>query len=371
MLNNLILMSIISIIYLITHFAVKNKEKGERLFVIVTFVLFFILLGFRSFSFGNDTKTYVAFFEQVLTSTDNILKYGYFENGYVILNILLTKITTNPRVLIVLLSLLNCLVMARVILKESHDKYLSVIMYIGLMFLYDSTTMLRQFLALTIVVAAYKYVKERKIIKFALLILLASQFHTSSLICFIIYPLYKLKLDKKIVIGVLVLSILCTINIGTLINLASTVFKYHFGYTTRIGNIHISNIIYTLMYFVIFAISYYFINIRIPKNKMISRKNKKEYNDNNFYCNMFLVATCINCLGIGFDILSRIALYFNFFAILGLPNILKINLNKKYYFYSKLAIIFCVIVYSSVILIGRPQWYDLDNYTLCFFEKGK
>ena len=83
------------------------------------------------------------------------------------------------------------------------------------------------------------------------------------------------------------------------------------------------------------------------------------------YCMLFAVA--MNMIGINLNILARVSLYFNALTIVALPNIITKNLklikNKKMV---NLALILFYLLYSTVIIVFRPEWNSAYNYDICY-----
>ena len=119
MIFNLSLLLIILLLYFFTH--LKNsysKQKKDYLFLRITFIIFFILVSFRAFNIGNDTLTYLNFFEKCAKYKWEIVSFdGYYEGGYIILNILISYISLHPRFFLIVMSLRRPVVLPRFVRK--------------------------------------------------------------------------------------------------------------------------------------------------------------------------------------------------------------------------------------------------------------
>ena len=89
--------------------------------------------------------------------------------------------------------------------KFSVSPSLSLIVYLGLFYLI-SLSIIRQALAISICLYAYKYVISRNFRKFILCIIIATLFHYSAIISLIIYPIFH-KYKIKTVIIFLIIAI--------------------------------------------------------------------------------------------------------------------------------------------------------------------
>jgi hypothetical protein len=99
------------------------------------------------------------------------------------------------RVLLIAVSLIS-LIPIWVLYQEEvrNDGFLAIVMFlnIGLFSIYFSA--LRQVIAVGFGVIAYKFTKEKKLLLFLLMVLVATLFHKSAFILVLMYPLYHAKL---------------------------------------------------------------------------------------------------------------------------------------------------------------------------------
>ena len=100
---------------------------------------------------------------------------------------------------------------------------------------------------------------------------------------------------------------------------------------------------------------------------LVGKSNKNKIKTEvDFYLLMLLVSAAINSIAINMNVLSRLAMYYTIFSIIGIPNIVyEINsLKAKKVVY--LFFIIFLVLYSSVILELRPEWLGIDNYKMDF-----
>lgn len=72
----------------------RNKDK---LFISISFIMFFILSAFRSENIGNDTFSYISLFERIANKNDFSQFTSGYETGYVYLNKLISTINPHPQ----------------------------------------------------------------------------------------------------------------------------------------------------------------------------------------------------------------------------------------------------------------------------------
>lgn len=364
MLFNLSLIIFIMILYTILNGTKKKSKKKDLAFLRIVFILFFILVASREMTRGNDTQMYLRVFNECSIYKWSLLKTsGYMEYGYIFLNILISYISKSARFFLVVMAAIFNYSSYKFIKDNSKNYFLSCIMYIGLLFLYTSMTMMRQFTALSILLLGIKFAKEKKVIPFVLIVLFASLFHSSAYVALLYYPIYNIKYTKKKFLLIAVIGVIVSINIGTVFDYVLSIIGRVNYYSHRVGSDSISNFVYTIIYGFMFVFGLY----EIRKNN----KTKKLDKNNNFYLMSLLFATIINMLGINMNIMSRVALYFDILAIISIPNLISDNvtneINRK-----AINILFVVffVSYSSTIIYFKPEWNTAYNYKSCIFPKS-
>ena len=105
-----------------------------------------------------------------------------FEIGYVLLVKAISLLTNNPNYMFVIISFITLFGICVFVYKYSSIKWMSILLFISLGFYYTSFNMIRQFIAIAIVMLSYKYLIEKNFLKFFMIVLCASLFHMSALI---------------------------------------------------------------------------------------------------------------------------------------------------------------------------------------------
>lgn len=355
---HLLLILIIALLYLGIYSTSKvTLNKKEKIFLITCFCLIFILVASREMTRGNDTQSYLNLFKTCSTYKWAALDLKY-EKGYLLFNILLSYISSNSRFFMIVMSLIFNLGMLYFIKNNSKNYFLSIIMYICLLFYYNSMTMMKQFMALLIILLSYEQLKKGHTLKYAILVIFASFFHSTAWIAFLLYPCSKFKHTTKYAIIIFILSLIVMINLNNIIPLVASIIGKSDLYLNRIGSKNLSNIIHFLIFLVMYIFSLYETN-----------KNDIKDKSSNFNLNVLFLATMINMISINMNILSRASLYFNIFSIVVIPSLIKDiknNGNKKV---TVIMLNILLVTYSSIIIYFRPEWNSAYNYKTCIFPK--
>lgn len=333
---------------LITFFAIviytRNTEiqKKDKLFLTITFIILTFISGFRDVSVGTDTESYQSIF----------LKYVYglpdyhSELGYAYFNKLIAMLSSNPQAIIIASSIIINLGVMRFIYKNSPNAWLSVYLYITLFFYFFSFNYTRQFIAISLVLLGWNFLKDKKIITFLIFVILATSFHTSAIISLLLIFIFFSRNNTRLVPWILILSVISMLGMDTIFNYVFELFPRYQGYNT--GDISQSGGINSLiLYLVIFLVT------------LIFRKKKDP--DNNIALIIVTICAVLGVLSFEYYIFSRPSLYFNIFVIVIIP---KITSNFKGI--ESLIANYIVIIFGFAYLMYYLflNWHDVVPYEI-------
>lgn len=169
-----------------------NPQSTRVLMVIMAFLAIFV--GISDMLGGYDRYIYAELFDQIANNVrrgKNIFATSLFrmygnEFGYCFLNVGVALFSANRYIFILVATLIiyTCLYFS---FKRHTSNYaFAIILFLGLWFFF-SFTYLRQVLGVSIAWLALRYVSERNLIRFLILVLIAVTFHNSAII---LLPLY-------------------------------------------------------------------------------------------------------------------------------------------------------------------------------------
>lgn len=353
------------IIYVILSIIKKiPADLKNKIFLALIFIIICFLMATRTYGTGSDTEMYVRKFQEFCQAKWNSQIFGgYYEPLYVITNILLSYISSNPRILIVVTSIFISFAFYKFIQDNSKDYLSSIIMFIGVLLFYGAMNTIRQYIAISIILLGFKFVKEKKLLPYMLMVVLAYLFHSTALIGIFIYLIYNAKYKHTRVILIFIVAIIANIFILDLINIICGIIGRPNYYVHRVGLKNIANLIYVFMYLCLYLLSI----LLMKKNKL---KDYKQNGNNNFYLYTFVMSSAFSIIAMRMNVLARITLYFNVFSIICLPNVIMENIkveSKK--LVARIALILVFTTYSCIIIKYRPQWNTAYNYKNCFIDK--
>ena len=176
--------------YVLAH---KTNKSNSPLLLGVFFLYCALFIGLGDMIGGYDRYIYGEMFDSIADATDSGRDYSRLlflvngrEYGYFLWEVLVSQVTANRYIFILLSSLLMYFLYYKVFRKYINDYPLAAIVFLGLFF-YFSITYMRQALAVGIAWQGIKYIYERKAIKFFLIVALAYSFHNSALVFAVAY----------------------------------------------------------------------------------------------------------------------------------------------------------------------------------------
>ena len=339
--------AIIILLYLI--FGNERYKGAKTIYFTVISILLILLACLRNKTVGNDVQNYVYFFNLVNESNfKDYISKGIFEPLYVVLNYFVKIFSTDYHVFLSVVALFIYIPLFNYIKKNSNNYLLSFSAFYGFLFFFESLSGLRQYISIGLIIYSIKYVKEKKMFKFILLIFLSFLFHRSAIICLIIYPLYYMKnngiknflfLSFTIIISTLFYSYISSLLVSA---------NIYSNYVDRLGSVHVASILGAIINGIIF---------------FVLKKNLKEKNGyNNLYLNCSLVAFLLGIMSIKLNIIGRLSLYFEIFSLVSLPNAIELIKDNKTRILMKCCTIVLNMMYFYIIMYYRSDWYDVVPY---------
>lgn len=333
-----------------------NKKFNKLVFIILSFTPFIIISGFRDFSVGVDTQQFVNAYARIINMSPRNFDLLRYEQGFSYFCWTLGKISSNPQILIFTTSFFINISIGRFIYKNSDNVYLSVILYLLCNFFFSYMNIMRQAIAICILLWGYEFIKNKKYFNFLLFVIIACSFHFSSLLALLYIPLRNFKFNKNFLfvsIGISMIGFLFGENLFMLLaNLSPRLMNYLDSSFTEAN--YFAALLDFLVYFFVFAFG--IILIKQSDRKLIGTK------DNNMVIGIMGVATILSALSMKVILFDRFTPYFSIFLIIWLPNSLLKIYNAKNRMLFTVIIVSLFVVYCLIILILRPEWYGVSNY---------
>ena len=165
----------------------------------------------RGNTVGGDLENYLPYYNQMYLTkswSEMIELIGFREPGYSIFIKILGYFTGgSERYYILVTSICSLIGPFYLIYKYSNNYSYSLLLYYALGFYTNTFNNIRQSIAMSIVFISFYYLFEnRNLIKYILMVLLATTFHYSALIMVLLYPLTKNVISIKFLIKLILIS---------------------------------------------------------------------------------------------------------------------------------------------------------------------
>lgn len=189
----------------------QAKKIKKKMFVVLSFTIMALVLGLRGAEVGEDTQHFIDIFHyargiswgKALTSGfDTVYNTVWgvdlsVETGYLLLNKVIGIFTDNGQWLIFTVAALTCWLFAKFILDNCESVFLPTYIFMCESLYMSAFNLMRQILALAIAIQAYKYIKENKIRKAILIILIAFLIHKTAIIFLILIPFGRINKKQR------------------------------------------------------------------------------------------------------------------------------------------------------------------------------
>ena len=179
-------------------------KKRYNSSIILFFVIWFVLLSLRHISCGVDLWNYQYHFLTVeRLDFFSALNYTGVEQLYWGFNWIIAQIYPDFRLFIVVMAFLCAGITGWFYWKESEIPILTVLLFVTNACYSMFYSGMRQSVAMLFAIPAYYLVKEKKFLPFILIIFLATYFHKSAAVLFLLYPIFHIPLYSKYFVFVL------------------------------------------------------------------------------------------------------------------------------------------------------------------------
>lgn len=271
---------------------------------------------------GNGHGYYYGFTrisEIPLNSILNTQIYNY-EQGYVVYNKLLSFVSDNPQIYLALTSIIIFTLIGYIYGRYSENIFLSITVFVSFGLYIFSFSGLRQAIAFSITLFSFKYIVERKLIRFLVFVLLAFTIHSSAIIFLFVWGLWNIRLTNKLAIILILITF-------SLIPLYGAIFSF------------IVPIFFREKYLIYMnggtALNLMFVYLIIFVSPIFLKTNDFRICSNDYNNNLkFKIENCIRWMAyfsflfqslgfIGGDSITRIAFYFSVFLPLYIPLVYK------------------------------------------------
>ena len=196
----------------INYIAEKNGYRRKPILAF-SFILLALFVGMSDMLGGYDRYIYASLFDDIADITrlgGNYKDASIFtlypsEIGYIGSNVLISFITSNRYIFILLYTLIIYFLYYFSLKKYCINYPFAIMLFMGLMFFF-TFTYLRQMVGVGIAWFAIRYVYKKELYKFIICVLVAASFHNSAII---LVPLYFLPIKRFSQRSIIIIMSLC------------------------------------------------------------------------------------------------------------------------------------------------------------------
>lgn len=330
-----------------------NNTKSRNQYIIVISVILFLISGLRNLHVGpDDTAIYYNSYLYNGHLTYSEVYLNAFKDPFysVFARFLYDIIGPHYTILLCVYASIFVFSICRLLIKNKvEDPLVSFVILLAMGFFAFSMTGIRQTLAMSFTVLSYPYLKDRKLIKFVALVLVAALFHKSALCFLILYPLTYVKLDWKLIIMYIGIWVCVFVQKDFLLNkLLTSELDSRLEIYSELGSrgLSVSGLIQLLL-FLIFSLIY---------SKDIIKRDSSSV----ILFHMLSLSIIFQLFAGTIAEFFRVAMYFSVFLILLIPKVISIIPNASRNLV-RTCLIFLLLCYFLFMGSGKIPYFFFFN----------
>lgn len=320
---------------------VEVASRHNRNFIILLCIELIFFAGLRDTDIGADTSLYLRALDYYASlPKDNILSaklvYPFdFEPGYFLFTKLCALAGMSEMQFLLLIAVIIYVPFCRFLYRYSENPMMSFIYWFAFGLFGYSLGLFRQMIAISITLYGFSYIKERKLVRYLLITILASTFHLSALIVIPLYFIYIFDV-KRIFKWVLILETIVYVGARTVLLFILRFFPRYAGYIG--GQYDLQEQGNTM---------FVFLNILLILGYYIYCKNEKNQNPTMHICiNAMMVAVVIQAMAHVMAILGRITNYYSIYMVLLIPMCINRYFKQRSKLYANIIVsLFLILIF--------------------------
>ena len=325
-----ILMLLISILFLFI--STKVEKKWVKIICYILSGLPFFLVSALRYDVGTD---YLRRYNYDYNRISQGIDVKNLEIGFKLIVKFCLLFTQESYLLFIIVSAITIGSIMYIIIKKSKNPILSVTIFLLAGFFFDSLNIVRQYLAISIVILGYPFLleKDKKIFLFIPFAIVAGLMHSSAFIMLILVVLnQKMLANWKWVIPVSIIILILNENLINILGIFIQNTRFSVYLTGKFAQGDVS-----YLFIAENLLIYLFMSYVYSKNKKLNNIQKEDI----LFINIQALALIVMVLGSCHMLFIRMALYFSVFQIVSIPyyiskmpnsqiveDLLKISKNK-------------------------------------------
>lgn len=319
----------------LTHANRNNFRKKQ--FVFVVFGIMTLISALRASTIGIDLDLHYAKNYELISSVNwndipIFATLKQYELGYCYFTKLLTYISTDVQFYIIFTSVVIYGVHGYFFYKKSEDVILSSSLFMFFCLFYMYMNIVRQAIAVSILIMAYLIFSESKkkvhnYVVFVLLVILASGFHSSAILCLVYLLFDKLKFTKIHMLLGIVVTALIYVGYSSVYKFVLSILGGNDKYSSYldseeygVGYMNLQSIYYVIITLGAFLLGYYILVWKDKtSHKLFAKQEYKVKSNESFMLYMSFIAFACRLLIFKMSIITRFTFYFIPFVLILYP----------------------------------------------------
>lgn len=316
-------------------------------FYFLTAVPFLMVAGLR-YNVGTDYRVYSSMqIPMLLRGVDYKLKFEYLYQALIRFGMSLGNI----QYVFIFTHILIILILWLHLRDYSLDIRLSIFIFTFGAYFNTSLNLMRQFIAISVVIYASKFIINRNFVKFLIFIAIAFMFHKTAILYLPFYFLSNIKINRKYLPFIMFVMFFASNYVRSLIIKFTNLVGLYANYFNSEFDVYNTQWDFFLLNFTVLIGAIYLTNykIKIPNNFGHSDDNFFRYE--NFLFIMQFFATSVSALSSVIPNSTRIIFMFSICQVMYIPILLfQIDEGKKKFLASLIIVLFYLIVFARLII---------------------
>lgn len=338
----------------------KSKYiEGRYIYFSIFTILLVVITGYRSDSVGRDTAMYHQLFDLVSKSnsffqTINLWQNKSIEIGYLGLEYFLSRFFDfhSASLIFAFISIVPVMLL---IYKYSKNYFISIFVYIAFGMYPFTLTGVRQSVAMGVCCLAFIYSKEKKVIRFLVLVFLASLIHKTAIIFLPVYWIININHSKRNIILFITGIFLSFTLRGSAYRLLNIFSRYQYETSDSAGGIKLFIFIFGTIVLSYFVSKRFFYGSPTEEKSIVNVEDFSIFNMVAF-CALLWPITSAN------SVVFRLYYYYFIFMILFIPNFIKESGTKSTRVLLTMIYFIIGCYFLLVYVLGNAQMMYSDFY---------
>ena len=285
-----------------------RKHSGTTRIVFIFMTVSLILISGLRFG-GGDYFTYYHIYEYYANTFSESLK-SLDEPGMRFICWVLVKFTKDPVALFLTSAIITIGLSMRVIYKQTDRLLMASLLFLFLGCWHESFNAVRQCLAAAIIFCGFNYLKDKKFIKYSVIVFIAFLFHRSALIMILPFFIVRNKISRRNIFLIIVGSIIILYSYGFIYGMTETLLDKDLSLDLNYINKGVN--LFRIAVAIVPTV-YFLLGFKQDESDTLS----------SFYMNLLLIHSSIMLMSSGSAYFARMGIYSAPFCCIAIPELSK------------------------------------------------